>query len=102
MNKERRKEITVVLGQLESVKELAENLKTMLESIKDEIERIKDDEEEYKDNMPESLQNSERYYAAEAAVGHLEEVFSGVEELHSALESADFDSMITTLDQARE
>lgn len=79
MNNDRRKAITAQIARTEKLKERLDawkaeldEIKAEAEELKSEIESSKDEEEEYKDNMPESLQSSERYYTAEAAVEQLE------------------------------
>ena len=66
MNNIRRKQIN----------EMAERLS----GIKDMLDELQREEEDYKDNMPENLQESERYYATEAACEQLEEAAGLVEE----------------------
>lgn len=88
MNNDRRKAITAAVS-------LVEALKGQIEEAVSAIEAIKDEEEEYKDNMPESLQSSERYETAEAAVSALEEALSPLEDI-------DLDEVISQLETARD
>lgn len=86
MNNGRRKEIQSIVDQLEKLEELRD-------SLEDEVERIRDEEQEYLDNMPESFQGSDKGYAAEQAIGYLDEAVSiledvNVDDLKSSLESA--------------
>ncbi len=59
MNKVRRKALTAITESLEN--------------LKGELEELRDEEQEYLDNMPESLQSSEKYYAAENATTTMDE-----------------------------
>lgn len=88
MNNTRRKEIDKAIA-------LIEALKGQIEEAVSAIETIKDEEEEYKDNMPESLQSSERYETADAAVSALEEALSPLEDI-------DLDEVISNLETARD
>ena len=88
MNNNRRKDIDKAIA-------LVEALKGQIEEVTSAIETIKDEEEEYKDNMPESLQSSERYETADAAVSALEEALSPLEDL-------DLDEVISNLETARD
>lgn len=88
MNNDRRK----ALGKLaEEARELAGKLS----DLKDAIENLKGEEEEYKDNMPENLQQSEKYYAAEAAVDAMDSAISD-------LDGIDMDAIADYLDTAAE
>lgn len=88
MNKDRRKEIGRAI-------EIANRLRGEIEELVSIIQTAKDEEEEYKDNMPESLQSSDRYYTAEAAVDALESALSPLEDL-------DLDEVISQLETASE
>ena len=74
MNKARRKALDEVISKIEEAKELMENLQA--------------EEEEYRDNMPESLQGSERYEAADAAVDNMSSAVDALDEAISSIESA--------------
>lgn len=74
MNKARRKALDEVISKIEEAKELLENLQA--------------EEEEYRDNMPESLQGSERYEAADAAVDNMSSAVDALDEAISSIESA--------------
>lgn len=91
MNKARRKEIDLVLNQIEAFKltiedsdyelTLTESQRERLTSFADEVERLKDEEQEYLDNIPENMQSSDRYYAAEEAVSNLENAHDWLTEI---------------------
>jgi DNA repair ATPase RecN len=75
MNKQRRKEITKIVG--------------LLEGIKESIEDLYNQEEEAKENMPDNLQyNSERWNQAEEATDNLEYAMSSVDETIEYLQQA--------------
>ena len=74
MNKARRKALDEVISKIEEAKEPLENLQA--------------EEEEYRDNMPESLQGSERYEAADAAVDNMSSAVDALDEAISSIESA--------------
>jgi len=74
MNKQRRKDLARALELLSE----AQNI----------IETAQEEEQEYLDNMPESLQSSDRYYAAEAAADALTEALSSLEEAISQIDGA--------------
>ena len=74
MNKARRKALDEVISKIEEAKELLENLQA--------------EEEEYRDNMPESLQGSERYEEADAAVDNMSSAVDALDEAISSIESA--------------
>lgn len=74
MNKERRKEIQVVINRIEE--------------LKSDLETIVEDEQAYLDSIPENLMNSERYERAEDAVGNLESAMDSLNDAEEALEEA--------------
>jgi hypothetical protein len=74
MNDARRKAITEIAKKLEA--------------LRDEIVGLRDDEQDAYDNMPESLQNSDRGEASQAAVDSLESAESAVDEAITYLEEA--------------
>lgn len=87
MNRERRKEISNVILEIEKVKKMCEEISFRIES-------IMDDESDYMDNIPENLQSSDRYYDAEEAVDNLESAMSDLGDL-------DFDAVIDSLREAK-
>lgn len=74
MNKRRREAIQKVLDQ-------------MLE-LKERVESLKDEEQEAFDSMPESLQQSDRGQASEAAASALESAVDAFDEIETALQEA--------------
>lgn len=96
MNRNRRKETQMVINDLERIKfriegEQYENLQDDLDSIRSDIETIHDDEQDYMDNIPENLQSSDRYYAAEAAVEHLDDALSYFDDAVEAVEQGEYE-----------
>ena len=79
MNKTRRKAIEEVIKRLNDVQ-------AEMEAILEDVDGLKDEEQEYLDNMPENLQGSDRYSAAEEAVGNLEAARDTLEELKDQID----------------
>jgi uncharacterized coiled-coil DUF342 family protein len=109
VNNQRRKDIDQTIKSVETLKTRFEELLEQLSSLKDEaqeahdeVERIRDEEQEYLDNMPESLQSSDRYYTAEAAISQLDEAMEKLNEVTGLeVELPDFDEVVTNLDEAK-
>lgn len=111
MNRERRKQIDALINsyeadlklKIEALIEQFDDVREMASDFVSDIEDIKSEEEEYKDNMPESLQQSDRYYAAEAAVEHLENAMEKLNEvLDFDIEALSIsDDLISALDEAK-
>jgi len=74
MNKERRKRLSNIAGQLES--------------LKGELEDIQSEEQESFDAMPESLQNSERGESSQTAISELDDAIGHFDDLVDAVERA--------------
>ena len=74
MNKPRRK----------ALEKIAETLNELYE----ELESLRDEEQDYMDNMPENLQGSERYEAAENAVGYMDDALDRLGDTISSIEEA--------------
>ncbi|MGL4174181.1 MAG: hypothetical protein ACRCTR_08970 [Actinomycetota bacterium] len=74
MNKDRRRRIEEICGQLDTIREA--------------IDELVDEEREAFDNMPESLQESERGQASEQAAGSLDSARDAVDEALGSLEEA--------------
>lgn len=96
MNKNRRKEISKCITSLEQV---ISEAKEKLEEIQSDIENIRDEEQGYMDNMPENLQDSDRYYTAEAAVDNLDNAINSLESIIGELDS---DEIVDYLNEAAE
>ena len=77
MNKIRRKELSVVVSELNMMQD-----KGVLYSIITKLENIKDDEQYYYSNIPENLQYSQRAEDSEAAIENLEEALDLLNELY--------------------
>lgn len=77
----------------EQVKKRLEEIRTRIQSIQDSIYSITSEEEDYMWNIPENLQESDRYYAADAAVDNLdsaaERVGDAADELEELLKEDD-------------
>lgn len=69
MNKERRKELRIIVSRLQ-VANLADA--NEVDAIKHDLESILYDEENYMDNIPENLQGGYRYEKAEEACDNLQ------------------------------
>jgi hypothetical protein len=82
MNKDRRKALADVAGQIEDMLANVSAIREMLEAARDE-------EQEFYDNMPESIQGGEKGENAQAAIDAMESVLSELENV----ESADFSGL---------
>jgi uncharacterized coiled-coil DUF342 family protein len=86
MNKDRRKRIEALVTTFQQV--MAE-----MENVVSEADGIRDEEQDAFGNMPESLQNSDRGQAAEAAIDNLDTlclaIDTAVESMQEAIESAE-------------
>jgi len=74
MNNTRRKQISEIIEQLES--------------IKGDIEALRGEEQGYIDAMPENLQGSERAESAEEAISNLDLAMENMDECISCLEDS--------------
>ena len=92
MNKQRRKEIYDVIRKLQNI-----SGKDDLYDCIRALENILDDEDEYFSNIPENLQNSQRAYDSENAIGTMEDV---LDELNDAYDSEDQDDLIEAAEYA--
>jgi uncharacterized coiled-coil DUF342 family protein len=109
VNNQRRKSIDAIIKSTDAFEVRMQELRSLIESLKEDatdliaqIEEVRDEEQEYIDNMPESLQQSERYQNAEAAVSQLEDAISTLEEVDGFdAPELDTDSVITALDEAK-
>lgn len=81
MNKQRRDEIAKIIAQID-------NFKGELETQRDELDTIKSDEEDAFNNMPESLQESERGQASQAAAEKLQEAYEAIDNACTSLQEA--------------
>lgn len=72
MNKERRKQIAVIVNRISG--------------IVSDLEMVKDEEDDYRDNMPENLQGSTRYDDSEEASNAMQDAINSLEEAVSSLE----------------
>lgn len=64
-----------------ALSEIAEQI----ESLRDELEDLRNDEDEYRDNMPENLQCSARYEQSEEASGNMGDALSYLEDAISSI-----------------
>jgi len=74
MNRDRRRQLADIAGQLMDLRE--------------RIEVLREEEQEAYDNLPESLQEGERGQAIEQAVDALDTALAAVDEVTDALEEA--------------
>lgn len=69
--------------------QLIKNIIQQLRRIATDIDRLRSEEEDYMWNIPENMQESDRYYAADAAVDNLdsasERVVDAADELEELL-----------------
>lgn len=69
--------------------QLLKNIVQQLRRIATDIDHLRSEEEDYKWNIPENMQESDRYYAADAAVDNLdsasERVVDAADELEELL-----------------
>lgn len=72
MNNARRKELTRIANELET-------LFDQLSEVVSQLESVKEEEQETYDNMPESFQNGDKGERVTAAVDALEEAISAVD-----------------------
>ena len=63
-------------------------IKEALEDLRGQIENLQSEEQEAFDNMPESLQQSERGQASEAAADALQSAYDAADEAITNLETA--------------
>ena len=101
MNVNRRKTLGQVIDQIEALKSLMETVKADIESIKEAIDTERDDEQEAFDNLPEGLQQAERGQAMEQAVECLDNASTVITDLFDAIDTVDFDDVISSIDDAR-
>lgn len=74
MNQARRKQLDEIIGKAQILIE--------------KLEAIKEEEEEYRDNMPENLQGTEKYEKSESACDSMQEAIDYLEDVVTAIESA--------------
>ena len=74
MNKDRRKQLS--------------EIQSKLSELRDMIDTVLSDEQEAYDNLPESLQESERGEAMQAAIDAMESALESCEDAESSLEEA--------------
>jgi flagellar biosynthesis chaperone FliJ len=74
MNKDRRKALS--------------QINVQLESIKDQLDGIKQEEQEAFDNLPESLQTGSNGSLMEAAINELDDAINTIEDAVSSINSA--------------
>lgn len=74
MNRERRKNLKVILGQMDE-------LTSKIEDVKEALQEVIDEEEEAYGNLPESLKESERSERLQEYIDAMEEVVEALDEL---------------------
>jgi len=91
MNKERRKKLSEIIGELEAGELSHEEINDIIS----ELEYLHDEEETAFDNLGESLQQTERGQAMETAIDNLDDALSSLEDaLDYATDSDDFEDAI--------
>lgn len=88
MNKDRRKELSRIVGMIEGLSGTISEAISALESARDE-------EQEYFDAMPESFQGGEKGEQAQASIDNMGEAISALEEI-------DLDAIIGSIEAAQE
>lgn len=88
MNAKRRKNIALIVKEIEELSE-------KMESILNDLETIKSEEEECFENIPENLQDSERYATAEETVDNLDSAYDTLQEAIDNL-----GDVVSTLEEA--
>lgn len=88
MNKDRRKEISKIVG-------LLQEISVKLDEAKLIVEQVAQEEREFYDNMPENMQSGDNGQKADQAASDLEEV-------QSTLENIDIDDLVGRLEGAAE
>lgn len=74
MNRDRRKALKVILGQMEE-------LTSKIEEVKEALQGVIDEEEEALGNLPENIQESERGEQMQEYIDAMEEVMEALDEL---------------------
>ena len=83
MNKERRRQINIVIAKISALSAAINAITDSdisIDDLIDEVQGIREDEEEYKDNMPESLQNGDKGQMADESISNLEDAKDNLEE----------------------
>jgi hypothetical protein len=101
MNNQRRKTLSHIIDQIESLKSAVNALRNEFGDIRDQLDVEHDNEEESFNNMPESLQQGEKGQDMQVAIEYIELASSAVGDLFTALEDFDFDDVISNIDNAR-
>lgn len=81
MNKKRRKALGEVMKKIEE-------LQSSLSELLGDLEAIREEEEEYRDNIPENLQDSDKYWKADAAVDALVSAYDALDAADSDMDEA--------------
>ena len=101
MNNQRRKTLSHIIDQIESLKSAVNTLRNEVGEIRDQLDVEHDNEEESFNNMPESLQQGEKGQDMQIAIEHIELASSAIGDLFAALEDFDFDDVVSNIDNAR-
>lgn len=81
MNKNRRKALDEVVKKIEE-------LQSGLSELLGDLDSIREEEEEYRDNIPENMQDSEKYWKADAAVDALMAAYDALDAADSDMDEA--------------
>ena len=87
MNKQRRKDIYIVVQMLLSIIQNGEVNPDKLNSILRDVEYLQNEEEDYRDNIPENMQGGDRYERADEACDNLSYAYDYISE---AIESDNY------------
>lgn len=101
MDKARRNQINQVIDILAKLDLIKQELMGELDTARSLIESIRDLQQESFDNASEAWQEGERGIDMQETIYKLDEVYSEVDNLHSAIETTDIDNLISILDDAK-
>lgn len=101
MNKAQRTQINQVIDTLTRLDLIKQELMGELDTARSLIESIRDVEQESFDNMSLSWQEGESGVDMQEGINKLDEVYSEVDNLHSAIETTDIDNLVSILDDAK-
>ena len=101
MNNSQRIQINKVIDILTRLDLIKQELMGELDTARSLIESIRDVEQESFDNMSEGWQEGDRGIDMQESINKLDEVYSEVDNLHSAIETTDIDNLVSILDDAK-
>jgi ABC-type transporter Mla subunit MlaD len=101
MNNQRRKSLSKIIADLDSLRPQFLELIKSLDEIKDNLENEQSDEEDSLNNLPESLWESERAEKMEEAINNLGTAESIVMDAIEFLEDFGFEEIASFINDAR-